>query len=106
ADRAPGRAVPAPCRLRAGEVDAAEPAVERDEGVAVGLAVEDGAPAVGEHDLVRREVVAAGERRRRSERLARRRLDEPLLARAEVREARPHPAVAEERRLLGALGGD
>ena len=87
-------------------MDAAEPAVERDEGAAVGLAVEHGAAAVGEHDLVRREAVAPGERRRRSEGVARRRLDEPVLARPEIGEARPHPRVAEERRLLGALGGD
>ena len=43
-------------------MDAAEPAVERDERAAVGLAVEDRAAAVGEHDLLRREAVAPGER--------------------------------------------
>src|SRR5690348_18244428 len=100
----PGGGVPAPGGGR-GEVGAAEPAVDAQQGDAVGLPGEHLVAGRGEAERLAGERRAVAQRRRGAEFLAVLRLYQPGWAAAETGHGPEEPGVAQERRVLQVLGG-
>src|SRR5690348_7268214 len=100
----PGGGVPAPGGGR-GEVGAAEPAVDAQQGDAVGLPGEHLVAGRGEAERLAGERRAVAQRRRGAELLAVLRLYQPGWAAAETGHGPEEPGVAQERRVLQVLGG-